>query len=133
MACPGAAFALDALNLNTTTGNEDLQDDLRDASLLIGLKREGTDDPQELLAAARADYERLIAVLYDEGRFGGVINIRIDGREAAGIPPLDAPATISTIEITVDPGPVYSFSKAQITPTAPGTELPEGFKTAGPH
>lgn len=132
LALPGGALALDSLTLTATSGGADLEQDLRDASLLISLKREGTSDPQELLAAARVDYERLVAVLYDVGRFGGVVSIRVDGREAADIPPLDAPGSIGTIAIAVDPGPVYSFSKARIAPTAPGTELPEGFVAGSP-
>lgn len=122
-----SAMALDRLTLTVGGGSENLESALSAASLLVAARDEGVSDPQELLAAARADYARLIAVLYDYGRFGGTISIRVDGREAAAIQPLDAPANVSLIEISVVPGPAYTFSTAEITPQSPRTELPEGF------
>ena len=39
--------------------------------------------PQDLFAAARADYARILNALYARGHYSAVITIRIDGREAA--------------------------------------------------
>ncbi|MFT4960526.1 MAG: translocation and assembly module TamA, partial [Paracoccaceae bacterium] len=83
---------------------------------------------QELLAAALSDYHTLVQVLYDEGYFGPVVHIRVNGREAAGIPPLHPPATISKIDISVATGPLFHFGQAAVTPLAPGTELPDGYR-----
>ncbi|WP_245860927.1 autotransporter assembly complex protein TamA [Rhodobacter maris] len=82
---------------------------------------------QDVFAAARADYARLVGALYDAGYYGGTISIRIDGREAAGIAPMDAPAQIAQVEIRVTPGPVFTFSKAVVAPLAKDTELPADF------
>ena len=87
-------------------------------------------DAQDLFGAARADYARLVGALYDEGRYGGAVSILIDGREAAGIAPMDAPDRIDRIEITVDPGPVFRFSQAAIGPLDPATKLPPTFRLA---
>jgi translocation and assembly module TamA len=57
-----------------------------------------------------------------------VINIRIDGREAASIPALEVPDRISVIEIVVDPGPAFAFGATTVAPLAAGTKLPEGFR-----
>jgi translocation and assembly module TamA len=67
-------------------------------------------------------------MLYDQGHYGGTVSIRLDGREAASIAPMDAPARIDAVEILVDPGPVFRFSKADITPIAQRTDLPPGFR-----
>ena len=132
IALPSAAAALDEVTLAAPGGDAALGAALRRDSLLVGLADAGTGDPQELLAAARADYRRLVAVLWDAGRFGGTVSILIDGREAAAIAPLDAPAAIRRVAIRVEPGPVYSFARARIVPTAPGTELPAAFAAGSP-
>lgn len=118
------------LQLLTPGAPEDLRDDLRAASLTFSAGREAT--AQDLLAAAQSDYAQLLGVLYSEGRYGGVILIRVDGREAASIPPLNPPAEIGTIQIEVRPGPVYRFNEARIGPLAPDTSLPEDFRRGAP-
>ncbi len=112
--------------------DEDLESDLRNASLLVENDGEDVTDPQELLASARADYGRIVGALYSEGRFGGVVNILVDGREAAEIPPLSAPSSISRISVRVEPGTTYLFDRAEVDPLAPETELPEGFAVGEP-
>ena len=102
------------------------------ASLILQARNEAATDSQSYLAAAQADYERLLAVLYSNARFGGVINIRINGREAASIPGLSAPRVIDTIEVRVIPGPIYRFGTTSARPLARGTEMPEGFQTGSP-
>lgn len=128
----GAAFAQSDIRIATPGAPEDLRDQLLATSLLFQARDSAASDTEELLAAAQADYARLIGVLYANARYGGVITIRIDGREAAEIPPLNSPKSIRTIEVTVDPGPVYLFSRAEARPLAPGTELPEEFRVGEP-
>ncbi|MCY1126416.1 BamA/TamA family outer membrane protein [Frigidibacter sp. RF13] len=101
---------------------------LMSASLLVAAGREGTTDPQDILAAALSDYARLTKALYAEGYYGGVIHIRIDGREAADIPLLDAPTHIDHVSVTVTPGPPFRFGAARMAPYAPGTDLPPGYR-----
>ncbi|WP_172961063.1 autotransporter assembly complex protein TamA [Oceaniglobus roseus] len=137
MACallclPGTALALDSLDFRVEGAESDLTDSLRNASLLVAAETEKTTDPQELLAAALADYGRLEGSLYSEGRFGGGIHILIDGREAASIPPLNPPERISRIEVQIQPGPQYVFAETTIAPQAPETEVPEEFATGQP-
>lgn len=67
-----------------------------------------------LLATARGDYQRLLGVLYADGRYGGTISITVDGREAADIP-IDATfGDEAQVEISVNPGPVYLFDNVSI-------------------
>ncbi len=121
-----SAFAETRLSFATPDADDDLRDALRASSLLIAAGDEA--NPQDLLAAAQADYGRLLGVLYENGRFGGVITIRIDGREAAAILPLRAPSAIRQIQVDVRSGPTYRFADTRVSPLPPGTELPEGFR-----
>ncbi|MEM6384634.1 MAG: BamA/TamA family outer membrane protein [Pseudomonadota bacterium] len=105
---------------------EELRDALRNSSLVVSAGAQAS--PQDLLAAARADYARLLGVLYDNARYGGVIFIRIDGKEAASIPPLSSPKRIDTVQIQVRAGPLYRFSTARVAPVPGGTEVPENFQ-----
>lgn len=109
--------------------DENLEDALRGGSLLYEqtLLEENKPSAGEVLAAAQADYKRLLAVLYDNGYFGGTIAISLDGREAASIPPVQPPSTVSKVQITVEPGAKFKFGRARIAPLAEGTEIPEGF------
>ncbi len=102
---------------------------IRTASLLFALEDQGSSSPQDFVAAAKADYQRLLTGLYAEGYYGGSVSILLDGREATDISPLEAPSVIRDIVIRIDPGPRFSFGLAGIGPLAPGTTLPEGFAT----
>ncbi|WP_394178700.1 autotransporter assembly complex family protein [Yoonia maritima] len=96
---------------------------LDDASLLRAL--DDTAAPQDYIAAARADYRRLLTALYAEGYYAGQISITVNGIEASNIAPLSAPSSISEVIINVTPGPRFTFGKVSIAPLPPGTELPQ--------
>jgi translocation and assembly module TamA len=121
------AGALERLEFRVPGGSDDLVMALRGASLLITSEADGQKDAQDLFAAARADYGKLLGALYAAGHYSGVISILIDGQEAAGIAPMDAPGRIDVVEVVVQPGPAFRFSEAQIAPLARGTDLPRGF------
>ncbi len=125
---PHTAGALDGVSLTTPGADDALRASLRNASLLLGAEAEKKTDAQNLYAAARADYARLIGALYSEGYYSGVITIKIDGKEAADIDPLDAPSRISNIAIWVKPGPQFTFSAARMKPYARGTKLPSDYR-----
>ncbi|WP_413876836.1 autotransporter assembly complex protein TamA [Albidovulum sp.] len=128
----GTADALDRVVLTAPGAEKALLDRLRAASLTVAAQRDKTTDSQTVFAATRTDYARLIGALYAEGYYSGVITIRIDGREAAAIAPLDMPATIGEVEITVTPGPLFHFSKARMKPYARGTKLPPAYGDTKP-
>lgn len=121
------AFAFDRLEFQTPGAPAGLRDDLLGASLLQSAERDKVTDPQDLFAAARADYSRLLGALYARGHYSAVIRVLIDGREAAGIAPLDAPSSIDRIQVIIEPGPAFVFSKAEIAPLAAGTVLPKSY------
>lgn len=124
----GQALALDRLDFAVAGGSEALAEAVREASMLQSLQAQGQTDPQDLLAASRSDYARILAALYAKGYYSVAIRIRIDGREAADIPALEAPGAVSVIRVEVDPGQPFRFGLARVAPLATGTELPEGFR-----
>lgn len=106
-----------------------LQAALEASSLLVTARAEGQLAPLEVTAAARAEYGRLIGMLYEHGYYAPRISVRIDGREAAGISSLDPPLRIERVEVEIDLGPEFVFGRTEVAPLAPGTVLPEGFET----
>lgn len=127
------AQALEGFVFDTPGAPDDLRSALFAASVLDPTIGDGqVTDPAELLAAARAEYSRLLGALYNNGYYGGTISVLIDGREAASIPPLERPDIIRAIQVIVEPGPLYTFSRATAEPVPPGTELPDGYAAGAP-
>jgi translocation and assembly module TamA len=112
------------------SGAEDLRDPIEQSAQSNRLTNSDTPPtPSDLIAATRADYLSILQTLYSAGHYGPEISIRVDGREASSIGPLEAPARIDTIVVTVDPGPRFVFGQTDIAPLAPATELPETFRS----
>lgn len=125
---PAAAIAQD-VQLDLSGGSDGLRQTLQAASLTMSLEESGGGAAQDYVAAARADYRRLLTGLYSEGYYGGVISITVDGEEASRIDPLVPRGRVSRVVLTVTAGPRFTFGQAGIAPLAPGTTLPEAFAT----
>ena len=119
------------VQLNVPGGEEELIERLRANSLLMPEPDDSTPTSQEIVSAARADYARLVGTLYEFGYFSPVVQILLDGREAANLSPFSVPARIDQIEIRIQPGANYTFGTAEIGPLASGTDLPEEFRPGG--
>ncbi len=123
------AVSAQEVTLRAPSASEDLIDRLRANALLLRTPEQGTvRTGEDITAAARADYGRLIGILYEQGFFAPVITIRLDGRDAAGISPFDAPAQVARVEIDIETGPPFLLGRAEISPLAADTVLPEGFR-----
>lgn len=127
--CLGGAAPAQEVTIALPPGAEALGPALDAASLTTSLQDAGPTTAQDYVAAARADYRRILTGLYAQGYFGGTVSITIDGTEVAGIAPLDAPARIGAVVIAVDPGPLFTFGRAEIGPLPPETVTPESFRT----
>lgn len=122
-----ASNAQDGIAFSVKDDPQQLTATLRAASLLLAIPDGEKSDPQAVFAAARGEYGRLIGALYAKGYYSPVISVRVDGREAAQIAPLDVPSQISQVTVSVDPGPIFRFSRSVVAPLAPETTLPDGF------
>ena len=128
--CPAAASA--EVRIDVPGASDEVTDAVRAASLLVSTEAEDAETVQDLVAAARADYGRLVAVMYERGFFGPEISIRLNGQEAATLSPFSPPAQITSMEIRVNPGRAFRLGRAEIAPLAPDTDLPEGFRSGAP-
>ncbi|MEZ5751004.1 MAG: BamA/TamA family outer membrane protein [Paracoccaceae bacterium] len=128
----GASSALDAVNFRVDGASQDLVSALRASSLILAAQEADRTAAIDLLSAARAEYGRLIGLLYEAGYYSPAIQIRIDGREAAEIAPLSQPQHVDRIDIDIDLGPQFLFGALNLSPLADGTVLPAGFATGAP-
>lgn len=108
-------------------GDAALERQIKNTSLISAALSEGRNTGQDVLAAARADYARILGLMYDEGYYSAIINITLDGVEAAEVAPLDAPANVTNAIIALAPGPRFTFSRADIAPLAPESDIPSGY------
>lgn len=96
---------------------DDLEDDLRRASSLIADEDEAVSGSLGLLAKARNDRRRLVAALYENARYDGLVTITVDGQDIAGLAP---DATFDTsrpvpVAIRVEPGQLFTLGAVRIT------------------
>jgi translocation and assembly module TamA len=117
--------------LDVGDASDDLRSDIRAASLLYVLKDDDASDasPQDFVAAARADYARVVATLYANGYYSSTVSIMVNGREAAGLSPFERLGTVPDVVITIDRGRRFQFGRADVTPVTDATVVPETFAT----
>lgn len=105
-------------------GEGDLESVVRNASALVADEAEPASGAAGLLAKARGDYRRIVAALYGEGYYGGVVSIRVGGQEAARLAPdTDLPDPVDVV-LSVEPGPLFRFNSVNIVNEAPLTSDP---------
>lgn len=120
------------VRLVVSGGDRDITTRLERASALIALTDDENAHPQDYIAAARADYRNVLLGLYTLGHYGGSVSIQADGREVAQIPGFALPGTLRELVISVDPGPAFTFGRAEVAPLPQGATLPSGFATGEP-
>jgi len=104
---------------NHDGSESDVKETVEGASNLVADEDKPASGAAGLLAKARGDYRRILAALYGDGRYGGTISIKVNGREASDIPPdADIPDNAS-VQISVDPGPQFLFAHTSIERLAP--------------
>ena len=125
---PTLAAALE-VSLSAPGAPKELVQRLEETSSVYTADQRGLDTSLEVLSAALSDYRTIVQIMYDEGYFSPVVNIRLDGQEAAEIDALSAPAQFKQAVIAITPGPTFRFGTAIVQPLAPDTELPKDFAT----
>ena len=97
--------------------DRELNDNLKEASLLIRMEKVPPSGLIGLIARARDDQANLIAKLYEEARYGGVVTIFIGGRQLETMSFTDAVAPRGgkiAVTITVSPGPIFRFGNVDV-------------------
>ncbi|HWK13596.1 MAG TPA: autotransporter assembly complex family protein [Rhizobiaceae bacterium] len=104
------------LTFEPATGDRALDDALKSASLMLAEKARPVSGSLGLLTKARNERELLVAALYGEARYDGVVNITIEGVPLDDIP-IDAVFDTSRpvpVAIRVDPGEVFTLGNVAL-------------------
>jgi translocation and assembly module TamA len=103
------------VTLTVEGGDEELQKALDKASSLVQDVKRPVSGSLGLLAKARSDREQLVAALFSQARYDGVVTIAIDGRSIDELPPdADFGAGPVPVAITVDPGAVFTLGEIRL-------------------
>jgi translocation and assembly module TamA len=115
------------LDFNVAGDDEDLTEAIENASSLSRDQEQLPPGTAGLIARARGDYGRILAALYSQGRYGGSIEILVQGQPADTIrPDIELPDPVP-VTVNVDPGPLFRFGAIRIQglPDTPLTEEDE--------
>ncbi|WP_371156733.1 autotransporter assembly complex family protein [Jannaschia sp. 2305UL9-9] len=132
LSCLSPGYALAATLVVDIQAEEELVDTLQSASLVAQAINEGTETRRDIVAAAQADYSRLLAVLFEAGFFGPTISILVDGVEASTLPTVGTSGSVGTVTLSVQTGAAFVFGQARIAPLPPNAFPPEGFAPGAP-
>lgn len=101
-----------------------VDDTVRSASQLWQGRDAAVAGSAGLVTRAKGDYRRILAGLQGVGHYGASVSIRIDGREAAELPPGFEVRDGAQVDIRVDTGPLFTFGAAEIANRAPPPDDP---------
>lgn len=101
----------------TDNADKELKAKLSEASALVQDKEDPVNGDLGLVIKARDDRERLLAALYENARYGALVNISIDGTPIDELPPVPEFARDKPVPVTVDivPGPVFTVGSVSLT------------------
>lgn len=111
---------IDPLNYTITldTGEADraLRKSLERTSLLLAEEDDPVSGDLGLVIKARDDRDRLIATLYENALYGGVVSVTIDGQDIDSLPPnpsFDRSRPVP-VSITIQPGPTFTLGEVRL-------------------
>ncbi|WAJ27683.1 autotransporter assembly complex protein TamA [Antarcticirhabdus aurantiaca] len=106
-----------AVTLQAPGAGDDLTEDLNNASTLVSGAEEPVSGSLGLLSRARNDRRRLVAALFENARYEGLVDIFIEGRNVADLPP---DASFNTaggpvpVVIRVQPGRTFTLGAVRV-------------------
>lgn len=109
--------ALDyTITLDTGAADRQLKKSLERTSLLLAEEDKPVSGDLGLVIKARDDRDRLIATLYENALYGGVVLVTIDGRDIDSLPPnpvFDRSRPVP-VSITIQPGPTFTLDQVRL-------------------
>ncbi len=106
--------------LDTGNADKDFQERLENAASLVNDEEQPVSGDLGVVIKAREDRERLIAVLYEEARYGGTVQISVAGTDIDQLPPnptFDHSAPIP-VTVRIDPGPAFALGAVRMNGAA---------------
>ncbi|CAN7207830.1 autotransporter assembly complex protein TamA [Pararhizobium sp. LjRoot235] len=118
------------LTLTEGSGDEDLKEALESSSRLFQDKEKPVSGDLGLVIKARDDRDRLLAALYEQARYGGTVDVKVNGQDIDTLPPdpVFPEGAPVPVEITVTPGPVFTFGNVVLKGDALGRRPDEYLK-----
>ncbi len=111
-----------AVTVEAPGADDDLKEQLEGASVLKSDEERPVSGSLGLLTKARGDREQLVAALYKNAHYEGVVNISIAGRSIDDLPPdaeFTGPQPIP-VTVTVEPGPKFTLGDIVLKGDAAG-------------
>lgn len=111
-----------AVTITAPDADKDLVKKLENASALKGDEDRPVSGSLGLMAKARSDREQLVAALYADARYEGVVTVTIDGKPLDELPPdaeFKGPQPIP-VAITVSAGPKFTLGDIRLEGDAAG-------------
>ncbi|MCX8996934.1 autotransporter assembly complex protein TamA [Rhizobiaceae bacterium BDR2-2] len=110
------------LTLEAPGAESDLLETLQNASELYNGREDPVSGDLGVVVKARDDRERLIAALYENARYGGVVRVSVAGQDIDSLPPnptfpRNRPVPV---RVTVEPGPVFRLGHIHLEGEAAG-------------
>ncbi|WP_408004541.1 autotransporter assembly complex protein TamA [Pseudorhizobium endolithicum] len=110
--------------LDTGAADKDLAKRLENAASLVNDEEQPVSGDLGIVIKAREDRDRLVAVLYEEARYGGTVHITIQGTDLDALPPnptFDHSQPVP-VTVTVVPGPVFALGSVRFDGDAAGRD-----------
>lgn len=116
-----------ALTFDAPGADKDLLKSLKNASGLYDGRESPVSGDLGVVIKARDDRDRLIAALYENARYGGVVKISVAGTDIDRLPPnpvfaKGAPVPVSVI---IEPGPLFTLGTVHLEGDAAGRSTEE--------
>ncbi|WP_319517556.1 autotransporter assembly complex family protein [uncultured Martelella sp.] len=110
------------VSFSVTGGDSELEKFLRNRSQLVSDEKKPVDGDLGLLVKARDDLQILVGSLYEKARYGGLVNISIEGQsieDIVGLPNFDRVNPVP-VTVNIEAGPQFTFAKIDIVDAPPG-------------
>uniref|UniRef100_UPI0038572E9A autotransporter assembly complex protein TamA n=1 Tax=Rhizobium terrae TaxID=2171756 RepID=UPI0038572E9A len=101
--------------LETGNADKDLKKRLESAASLVTDEKQPVSGDLGVIIKAREDRDRLIAVLYEEARYGGTVHISVAGTDIDRLPPnptFDHGAPVP-VAVRINPGPLFKLGSVR--------------------
>ena len=111
-----------AVTIHVVGADDDLEKKLENVSGLKADEDHPVSGSLGLLAKARSEREQLVAALYGEARYDGVVTVEIQGKDIDALPPdaeFTGPQPIP-VTVTIDPGQRFTLGNIQLKGDAAG-------------
>lgn len=112
------------LTLEAPGADDDLLETLQNASSLHNDREQPVSGDLGVVVKARDDRDRLIAALYENARYGGVVHVSVAGTDIDSLPPNPTFPRNRPVPVTVrvEPGPVFTLGEVRLEGEAAGRD-----------